>query len=683
MEHILTFGDVSHENWMRVPYVARTDYISVSFFEYSRRNGLDDYFWWDDRSIDEVNSLVQTLFFFAFLQEVLGPFFVHDDFIGVDRFDLVPTKRVTTARLLEKLELSLSDVESRQSTAGIWADRIKKCRDQFGHLEFIDCIQQDVLRSIKTCLELCSAAVNRRIPKHVSETWALLDREILTEADVMSDHGWCRYHAARALESFESSLTCTALLSMDSLRRSIEHRDCSIHKCMAMQVPKMTCYGSPYSHHCKCELWQSDATELRNIIETESIVVLKADFTASGELWSLRMVPARDHDEYIAISHVWADGLGNPNANALRMCAINAIIPKLLAIRNKRSESNPKELFFWLDTLCCPVEPEWAKLKVLSTMTDIYQNASEVLVLDAGIEACLATDTDVTYIALVVLTSLWMWRVWTLQEGVLANDLWFKFADDFIDADQLLDRLDEAQQAAWDSGDDRQERIRDQLKVQLELLRQSSFDGFDQLENSRLAIRLRSLTVSADEGICLGNLLRLETAVSEDIPGRRMSRFWKGYAETYGLPDDFVTNRFPRLNVPGFGWAPSTMLQDNYSTEMKNEARFGFSPATPRLMSYRGLLVHCPGRILRCIDPFTSFRSPNPLSCKSIIDLLLGPAERRIRTYDAQECQWYMFRPKLQPSDKYNLLTGCRRCVLIEDPQRTRITWGALIGVIV
>jgi hypothetical protein len=74
---------------------------------------------------------------------------------------------------------------------------------------------------------------------------------------------------------------------------------------------------------------------------------------------------------YVAISHVWADGLGNPASNGLPRCQLDKLFALLgdlinpstfASIRFKKSSTIQRALwnrtsrrYFWMDTFCIPV----------------------------------------------------------------------------------------------------------------------------------------------------------------------------------------------------------------------------------------------------------------------------------------------------------------------------------------
>jgi hypothetical protein len=135
---------------------------------------------------------------------------------------------------------------------------------------------------------------------------------------------------------------------------------------------------------------------------------------------------------YVAISHVWAHGLGNPRENALPTCQLLALNTKL-----SRLGSNPYQLF-WMDTLCIPVTPANLRKQIIDSMASIYAMADCVLVLGACLMSLSGTDlidNSISYI----LCCVWMRRSWTLQERLLSRRCIFQFRDEALEVAQRRD----------------------------------------------------------------------------------------------------------------------------------------------------------------------------------------------------------------------------------------------------
>jgi hypothetical protein len=150
---------------------------------------------------------------------------------------------------------------------------------------------------------------------------------------------------------------------------------------------------------------------------------------------------------FVAVSHVWADGLGNPKANALPLCQFNRIIERIKW--GDQGVSDHALLYFWMDTFCIPVgdKYETTRLKAIDHIAMIYASAGHVLVLDnilarfpypnlgpvnwddpilTGVKSLsfVAARNSDTYLQASstlskILCSPWAGRSWTLQEAVL------------------------------------------------------------------------------------------------------------------------------------------------------------------------------------------------------------------------------------------------------------------------
>lgn len=135
---------------------------------------------------------------------------------------------------------------------------------------------------------------------------------------------------------------------------------------------------------------------------------------------------------YVAISHVWSDGKGNPHRNFLPSCQLLHIQERINALYP--SEQHPVP--FWMDPLCVPVGKRFWPIRnrALNRMKDTYKLAHKVLVLDRSLEI---VDSSVApeEALLRIHYSPWSTRLWTMQECRLGNDVYFQFRDRSISFD--------------------------------------------------------------------------------------------------------------------------------------------------------------------------------------------------------------------------------------------------------
>ncbi|RPD65488.1 hypothetical protein L227DRAFT_540288, partial [Lentinus tigrinus ALCF2SS1-6] len=128
--------------------------------------------------------------------------------------------------------------------------------------------------------------------------------------------------------------------------------------------------------------------------------------------------------DYVAISHVWADGLGSTAEVGLPACHLSHIA----SLTRRLVPSGA----FWLDALCIP-EENTSRTRAIALMAQTYEHAAKVLVTDGGIRTQCSLSSPKEECILRIATSGWMQRIWTLQEGMLARELCFEVSDGLID----------------------------------------------------------------------------------------------------------------------------------------------------------------------------------------------------------------------------------------------------------
>ena len=84
---------------------------------------------------------------------------------------------------------------------------------------------------------------------------------------------------------------------------------------------------------------------------------------------------------YVALSHVWSDGLGNPLENSLPKCQLITIQSLVNSLYPRSAEPVP----FWIDTLCVPLNGEGRK-DAIQGMRRVYEEGDIILVLDASLK---------------------------------------------------------------------------------------------------------------------------------------------------------------------------------------------------------------------------------------------------------------------------------------------------------
>lgn len=120
---------------------------------------------------------------------------------------------------------------------------------------------------------------------------------------------------------------------------------------------------------------------LEEILDDGNIPVIQVHtLPDSGLPLRLSMVPynASSKIAYIAFSHVWSHGRGNPQGNTMYLCQLYNLAE--LSQQAQQGLSGP--ITFWIDTLCVPLVPDSARKKAILQMRDVYSEAFATVVLD-------------------------------------------------------------------------------------------------------------------------------------------------------------------------------------------------------------------------------------------------------------------------------------------------------------
>jgi hypothetical protein len=329
--------------------------------------------------------------------------------------------------------------------------------------------------------------------------------------------------------------------------------------------------GSCTEKNCDWMIVAED--DLHEILEKGEIPLISCtslgDPTSTKILLVSALKDGTELHDYIAISHVWSEGLGNAKDNALPRCQMLRL-SRLVGHCMKKS---PKDVLFWLDTLCVPPDSKAkenprtlnAQNLAISTMVSVYGIAKTVLVLDSQLLSVKRAQLSDTETFLRIFCSKWNTRLWTLQEGALARNLSFQFADTFYDAEDGIKRLLDEQDLVLDF------TLKPLIMRRWHDIRwfQKEGDVVTALTGLMQALQIRSTSVASDEALCLTTLLQLDVpkilAVPPENATERMLEFWKQMPQ---IPSRLIFHDGPKLKTTFFSWAPASLLLDR--TGLKN-----------------------------------------------------------------------------------------------------------------
>lgn len=353
--------------------------------------------------------------------------------------------------------------------------------------------------------------------------------------------GWCPYQVETCDRLFVSQGNLGLRYYMTFLdRREIpgNHKECTPVECFGSQVDEENYKTQHFmSMECDCAF-----VSLSHGYETNLIL----DTVRQGGTPLLR----RENDSvrifrlgldgppppYVAISHVWAEGLGNPKENALPWCVI-----KVLQYAAEGSCVGVENLHFWIDTLCIPVNHNEERVQAIKKIAQLYAGAEKVVVLDRSLmKAYCKTYREEVLIR--ISASPWAARLWTLQEGRLSKALSFFFADKFYETGHVAEETSKHFQGVlfWDAEipiwKDWYEKHRDPLA--LRLIESTAELGMDEAIACLKSIveSEKSLAVKQSSASSLRTVDVLKNSAGKNQPpGERQSKATESTTE--GLPE--------------------------------------------------------------------------------------------------------------------------------------------------
>ncbi|CAN9358012.1 unnamed protein product [Alternaria alternata] len=406
---------------------------------------------------------------------------------------------------------------------------------------------------------------------------------------LLIDRGWCRSSILKRAYAFNTS----GLLYLSRIEpplRSKDHSDCSTLACKYLQLNEDT-YETKHAGGCNgCGLIHIDCEELSDIFESGSFPVVWP-FDEDDE--NIKLTAWFPELAFVALSHVWSDGLGDVDGNSLPRC-------QLLRLTKLISRVDGPTPFFWLDTLCVP--PDSANVPylqglALARMRDVYEKADYVLVIDSWLLSTPAAMISPVERMLRILSCTWNQRLWTYQEAAIAQNLRFVFPDGIFDIDVLIDDISTISLS------------NPSLVLKGQILRgYAGLRHFRQIENEpgkKLvflmdAMRLRSTSVASDESLCLSTLMGLDTEkIFETRPDDRMLQFW---SMLDSIPRQALDDQSPKLKELHFSWAPESLLLNGSrlrSTGLLEHSNISQVPSILHRNS-EGLHYRGPGMQLPC-----------------------------------------------------------------------------------
>ena len=202
--------------------------------------------------------------------------------------------------------------------------------------------------------------------------------------------------------------------------------------CNASQIDESTFLTQHTVMGCQCAPIEVDPQEVGSALTQGKVPRLQVrPSRLCRDHLDLQMI---DAGPYVAISHVWAHGLGNFQSNSLPPCQLRALhgyVENLSRVTEKlhgHSTHDRSTMAIWIDTLGVPLLQETRKL-ALKLLPRAYAESNYCLVIDEELRQLSSKSTLEEFCQQFVI-STWARRLWTLQESIVTwNKLYLQLKE--------------------------------------------------------------------------------------------------------------------------------------------------------------------------------------------------------------------------------------------------------------
>lgn len=418
---------------------------------------------------------------------------------------------------------------------------------------------------------------------------------------LLAKAGWCPSETCMLLEG----LTTSGIIFMLNLERPRprESHETSLEQEDSQRPPSNQCtqiscrhrnlslddYKTRHADGCLgCQDLVADISTLADVLLSGNIPLISMG-RSNDEREQLSIEPWSTSTPYIAISHVWSDGLGNLQRNALPTCQFNRICDLARSLPLK----NSKSCLIWIDTLCVPPDSancDQAQMAALGKMRQTYENATGVLVLDSWLTSCDSSGLSQGEILMRIFHTTWNRRLWTYQEGAIAKLLFFQFQDSVVEIDTFYKEFLQDREIIFDL------TLKKALSRKYWGIRnwkKRRAGTGEALRHIIAAVGLRATSVAEDEALCLATLLDFD--VQELLQHSKESKMEALWSMVREVPSDILLLNGETLSKKGLRWAPKSLLIS--SSNFNHEGRYSPlsvanspMPTPLALVTRRGLL---------------------------------------------------------------------------------------------
>ncbi|KAL9619298.1 MAG: hypothetical protein Q9160_006063 [Pyrenula sp. 1 TL-2023] len=397
--------------------------------------------------------------------------------------------------------------------------------------------------------------------------------EAMMVSGLRVQNGWCPRMIEKVFYTTNFTVFYWLWASNFNALDERDHASCTTSKCEAVVISSEAEYPEKHAEGCDrdCRRYHPNTDHVLEALSSGRIPLIVATPSPSesaGYTFSVSSVdPKQDDPEtpYVAFSHVWSGGLGSITEKGIPSCQAS----HLARVASTQTSLSDGGTAFWIDSVCVPGAAE-ARNMAIQFMSSTYRKAQTVVVLDDTIRLTVLYDgtgrqSSPEYLLYRIYTSPWSQRVWTYQEGVLAQKLVFQLAHGHTMVLNFpLSEIGEYSRGPLHISTEQilQHHVYMYLRAEVQAL-----NGQVQAINiGTVALQLRwrdtlhrNPNGRNDEILAVGAVLGLdmERLLNEPEGVRRMVLFYRLVGRLYS---NIVFSDAPRLQIDGFRWAPKTFL---------------------------------------------------------------------------------------------------------------------------
>lgn len=365
--------------------------------------------------------------------------------------------------------------------------------------------------------------------------------------------------------------------------------------------------------------WEKVDSEALRIVTKDQIPVLLVEFQDHhGVEMSITTLPtqgAHRIESYIAISHLWSDGLGPGIHDRIPAC-------QMLRVANLVDSCSQKmgltHLPFWLDSICVPLSAPQIGDKARQRMVEIYHGATAVIVLDSGLDDVNLQQESAAVVLARIAFSRWATRGWTFQEGAYARKLFFCVGSELItyqdlellNLEQVLSSVPPAlveKVAVEERAQVLEEMSYGSSCFYLSRRHLSRFSEWMSHSQEDMAARLgqlwrslgtRVVSHKSDEALILNGLLGTPLQLDQIDGHDRMKELFMSFSE---MPVSMLFHVRERYGEPGLRWIPRSVMRSQLNMIRRDSRSISQSRAK---ITSKGVEISTGGMLFQVPDQF-------------------------------------------------------------------------------